>query len=473
MSADGYFYSTRGGDATRSNAVDWSLPADLSQQPAWIWKNTEDEQIRHSPLIDDLQNIYIASTFKVRKYSPVGQLLWTFQSPEQCNTSPALSKGKIYLRCAQARDFQRVYALSMDSGTVLLNSTVPFRYGQDSHSFLLSGDHLFLPAVVQHIAGGMGGSDTLVAMNASSGEMLWHYTVDEIMWNFSPSSPGDGTLLFGSVCGRVFRFSFDGQLLWEAGPKHGFRSGVCSTGGGSVGPNGLFYLAHGTPLAGVLGVIDPFANIIGEHFIAAFNITNGQEVWRVKLDRPYKANQYVAVGYLSEGGPLAAVAAIGETTGEPPKLLASGLADYMSSPEKRRELGASSLVNAVLALDAATGKQLWRWEEEAWDHLGAAGDEVEMLHMVDRDGRGEGGLCLPDNAGIPLINTKDGTVLASSSHAGNLTTIRDANRNGVIEPEEVSAFAPGIAFLNSPSAAPGTLVVAPCWGDVYVFRSPA
>ena len=32
---------------------------------------------------------------------------------------------------------------------------------------------------------------------------------------------------------------------------------------------------------------------------------------------------------------------------------------------------------------------------------------------------------------------------------------------------------PGIAFLNSPSMAPGLLVAAPCWGPVYTFKQTA
>ena len=69
-----------------------------------------------------------------------------------------------------------------------------------------------------------------------------------------------------------------------------------------------------------------------------------------------------------------------------------------------------------------------------------------------------------------LINTKDGTVIASSSHKGNMTVIRDANKNGIIEDDETTAFPTGVAFLNGPAAAPGMLVASPCWGPMYVFR---
>mmetsp|Transcript_53150 Transcript_53150/g.99644 ORF Transcript_53150/g.99644 Transcript_53150/m.99644 type:complete len:520 (+) Transcript_53150:93-1652(+) len=457
---EGHFYSTRGGDGTRSNTFDWSVPMDFSK-PAWVWKNKDDEQIRHSPLIDNEHNIYLSSTFKLRKYSKSGDLLWTFHSDEQCNTSPAIGKGRIFFRCAQNRPYQRVYGLSMDTGAILFNTTIPFKYGQDSQSVLLSGDHLIVPAVVK----AQDGSDTVVAMNASSGDKLWHYTTDEIMWNFSPSTPGDGTLLFSSTCGHVFRLSLEGNLLWEAGPGHPTASGQCSsTGGGTLGPNGMFYVAHAQPQTD-----KPLGFMSSDHFLAAFNITNGNEVWRVKLDQPYGANQYMAVGYLSEGGPIAAVAAIGQNALLSPPMSADDLATYQSSPEVRKEMGVPTYVNAVLALDAATGEQLWRWDEPAWDHYAAAGDEVEYGTMASRAVRGEGAICLPDNQGIPLINTKDGTVIVSSAHNGNLTTIRDVNQNGKIEPEEVSAFAPHIGFLNSPSVAPGMLIAAPCWGDVYVF----
>eukprot|EP00438_Fugacium_kawagutii_P000259 Skav212304 [mRNA] locus=scaffold732:710861:713874:- [translate_table: standard] len=107
--------------------------------------------------------------------------------------------------------------------------------------------------------------------------------------------------------------------------------------------------------------------------------------------------------------------------------------------------------------------------QQVWDHFAAAGDEEKFVERSLHPTK-EGVMCLPDAQGIPVINEIDGTVFFSSSHSGNLTAIRDANNDGIIDANEVTNFAPGSAFLNSPSMAPGILVAAPCWGPTYVFR---
>ena len=52
-----------------------------------------------------------------------------------------------------------------------------------------------------------------------------------------------------------------------------------------------------------------------------------------------------------------------------------------------------------------------------------------------------------------------GHVYSSSSHAGNLTVIRDENADGFIQAEETTSLEAGMAFLNSPSFAPKMIVV--------------
>ena len=91
----------------------------------------------------------------------------------------------------------------------------------------------------------------------------------------------------------------------------------------------------------------------------------------------------------------------------------------------RRAQGVRVSKNAVLALDATTGMQIWRWDEKDWDHIGAAGDEEHVAQRAAHLDRVDGITCLPDAGGIPLINTKDGTVYAASSHGGNLTLLKN------------------------------------------------
>ena len=245
---NGYFYTKRGGDATGSNAITWSIPQDFLK-PAWTWSNELDEQIRHSALIDDKKNIYIAGTTRLRKFSPDGKMLWLFEQDEAGNTSPTMGKGVIYFRVGYGKGHNRVYALSMETGEVLFKKTVAgFGYGPDSQSLLLAGGRLFLPALSGAPRSDTGGCDSLIALNASTGDELWSYTTDEVMWNFSPSTPDDGkSITFSSTCGAFTRISaIDGKLMVKSTAD--VSAGPCSTGGGSTGPNGLFFAAYSTLL---------------------------------------------------------------------------------------------------------------------------------------------------------------------------------------------------------------------------------
>jgi len=172
-------------------------------------------------------------------------------------------------------------------------------------------------------------------------------------------------------------------------------------------------------------------------------------------------NQYPAVGKIKMGSAetLAVLAAIGPLT-----------AKNDSTKPLRKE---QWLPNALVAMDAETGRLLWRYEEPRWNHLVAAGDEwmSERLQISKTNPKTDV-LCLPDPQGIPLISG-DGTVYMSSSHSGELTAIKDKDGNGIIDAVDISIFSTHTCFLNSPSIAEGMLVAAPCWGPMYVFKGNA
>ena len=488
IDSNGYYFSKRAGDAKGSNTVSWPIPQDLTR-PAWVWRNEMDEKICHSPLIDDKKNIYVAGTTRLRKFSPDGDMLWLFNQDEITWTSPTMGNGLIYFRVGHREGHNRVYALSMETGDVVFNTTIKgFDFGPDAMSLLLADGRLFLPALARSLE---GGSDSLIAINASTGVELWTFTTDHILWNFSPTTPDDGkSITFSSTCGLFFRLSADdGQLMVKSGDDGGVRDhATCLTGGGSVGPNGIYYAAHGSPTGGKWegktrddfwrrggretaypGLGGQFWQINADHFITAFNISTGEKIWSLKLDHPYEAGQSPAVGYLYEGGPLAVVAAIGQNGGMPQIMTDEEWARYSTDADYRRKLNVPNWKSSVIALDARTGSKIWRWDEKDWDHFGAAGDEEGFTRRINLDSI-EGPVCNPDVQGIPIINTHDGVVVASSSHNGNMTLIRDANRDGVIQEDETIVFPTGQGFLNSPATAPDMIVAAPCWGPMYVFR---
>jgi len=253
------------------------------------------------------------------------------------------------------------------------------------------------------------------------------------MWNFVPSTPGDGSLLFSTSCGNVFRISFEGELIWKV--QAGEVYSDCGPTGGVMGPNGIFYTMYG-----------------GKDQMAAYNATDGSLVWKKNL--PYRPDQFPAVGKLGHDGPLAVVAPLGDDpTGPKPEL------------EEKQRLAAlgGALRSMVIAMDAATGATLWVSEEEPYPHVTGAGE-------MDEHNATDGNICNPDAQGFPLISG-DGTVYTSSSHHGDLRALRDSNNDGIISPSEVSTFKTGVLFQSSPSIAPDMLVAAPCWGPMYVFKN--
>jgi outer membrane protein assembly factor BamB len=404
------------------------------------------------------------ATSRLRKFTPDGDLLWMKSYPEcKITTSPALYNGTIYLLChIRGEHSLLVKALSMDSGDEQWSKSVPGTVGLDAQSLLVNNGTLVFPMEID-AARIDAKTNSWHAMNASNGEYLWHYDVGEVIWNAAPATPGDGTLLFGTSCGGASRITFGGKLIWRVGAPMRDAHTACTTGGGALGPNGLFYTEYTKD---------------GSALVSAYQVSDGKLMWQ-KTFEEYGGIQYPAVGRLGPDGPLAVVVAIGENPGIPGWMLlpedkrgqASGalLKGYLNNRTFREQMHPPKFKNAVVAIDATTGNVLWRWEEDVWDYFAAAGDEDEDALKRDREKSPESSVCMPDAQGIPLI-TGDGTVYASSGHGGDLTAIRDIDGNGIIDANEVSKLATGKAFLNSPSIAPGLLVAAPCWGPMYVFK---
>lgn len=338
----------------------------------------------------------------------------------------------------------------------------------DASSILVYNDTIIVPTRdhIEHrpYPFGEDGNNQMTVLSLS-GDVLWNYTFDDVLWNFMPQTTGAGDILIGSMCGLAWRFTFDGKLMWKFGawPGHG-----CSCGGGTVGPNGIFYLEF---------------NHWEDHnqgpgVVVALRVSDGSVVWGKYFGR-FHGYQYPSVGRVGPKRELAVVAGLGQITGHPPYpyfwLVPDPVKDFVWwAYVNLRWFRAFFLwparpkPNMIVALRASDGEEIWRFEEEEWDHAGSKNDEADLLKRLDYQIDGEM-FCLPDPWGMPLISG-DGTVYGSSGHNGDLTAIRDDNLNGIIEPTEVKTFKTGVEFLNSPSLAPGMLVAAPCWGPMYVFK---
>jgi len=481
---EGYYWRRRGGGINGTASTPHTAPTNFSRGPAWAWPNELDEQVRHSPLIDDKSDIYVATAIRIRKFDPSGKLKWTWEVPfaeGKMSTSPALYHGTIYALSMAQPSAVHMHAVDMETGRGLWKTTVPGFMHPDANSLLVYNDTIFFPlrdhVEDQPMIYGDDGNNQVRAMNATDGRALWEYTLDDIVWNMIVSTPGDGTILLSSTCGRVYRLSWAGELIWQAG-REPMKGLWCGCAGGILGPNGLFY-AEFNDWPRFQGVL------------AAHRVSDGSVVWERTFPLlAYGGWQYPSVGRIAPSGRLAVVAALGGITNVVKYPGISWLEHdsvpfwikdfffrrlYLGSAWVRRQMGVPPLANAVAAFDAETGETIWWAEEAPWDHFAMAGDEERYVERTLRKWANptrEDDICLPDPQGIPLI-AGDGTVYVSSSHTGDLFAVRDDNGDGTIAETEVSIFQTGNGFLNSPSLAPGMLVAAPCWGPVYVFKDAA
>lgn len=438
--------------------VPWTAPEDFSKGPSWTWDNPLGEQVRHSPLIDSNKDVYITTGLRVRKFQgSSGAMQWMWESPageaqadSEIVSSPVLY-GDAILLLGRRPTSVIVYSLSQATGAMNWKQEHPVVQGPDgAASLAMNGTLVFAvrdrmsPLDKEEVA-----SRKLLAVDTSDGSYKWDFEFDTPVWNFAPASAGDGTLLFADSCGVAYKLDVQGRLLWKS---EGWEPGIhCSAGGGALGPDGdVFYTSWSYQSQ----------HKLGNHF-AAVRVSDGVVLWTKTILFGDGAAQYPAVGRLGKDGPVAVVAAVGDQPGfDLPKLRKP----WTHAPRNRK------LVNAVVALDAKTGNELWFSEEAVWPHEYAAGDD--LMHAMERLATHPNlsPICLPDSQGIPVI-TGDGTVYASSSHHGHLRAIRTKVEDFTVTATEVSSFHPGAAFLNSPSVAPGMLVAAPCWGPTFVFNA--
>merc|ERR1712100_122933 len=108
----------------------------------------------------------------------------------------------------------------MTNGTVNWKKTEPLQQNSDPGSvFVYNNTMIFaLGNDDVHVEQpNTRGNNIVYAVKASDGSYLWEVVADDVFYNFAPATPGDGTFLFSSSCGSVFRVSFDGQLVWRKG----------------------------------------------------------------------------------------------------------------------------------------------------------------------------------------------------------------------------------------------------------------
>lgn len=456
-SNDGHYWPHNRGVVGSYAVSPFIAPFDLNYSLAWRWppeKQKYDGMISCGPLIDGDKNIYIAREDGVRKFDPLGNILWIYEPEGVAVNCPSLLGNTLY--GSSTRGF--FFALDLATGKELWNKRYAPSAGGDTayteaHEGVVVGSANVFELVVPPDAG-----DTKVlAMNASDGALLWDFTPDSIVWNFIALFPDDGTVIFQDKTGVLYRLSLtDGSLIWKSGMSH---DPILWTDGGPIlGSNNIVYSVW---VSGRMGTHNPVA----PGRLNAYRLTDGALLWYQVL--PYPPNSWPAVGRLKPEADLSVVIPIGQQAGYPfsfylpswfPSRLKAWLHELslMLGDRMQKILWNPTLQHQVWAFDAATGTRQWSFTLPPYRRAACGGDEEGLMH---RSSKGVRLLGLPNPFSNPTIGV-DGTVYVGNMN-NKFYSLRDLNGDGVVEGlSEVKYIDMESSFQNPGCGlAPGMLAV--------------
>lgn len=421
----------KSGGGRRTGASSYNGP-NLSKAPTWTWVPPKGDLLRATPVVDEQQNVYMV-TLKgyVHKFSPNGQVLWSSRPCESIPSVPVLQGEALFAGCSDGL----VFAVSLVDGAERWKVRHMDLAGIDTWSMTAWPGVVMSVGVAHSRYTVAGGNSNLIAMNESSGELLWKFETDDNVYNVVPAVVDD-TLVFSDERGTCYRIRTDGQLLWKTAP---WRAGW-STGGSAVSPDGIVFVTSNLMPPGVElpesmrhWYNPPMGMVLTKQqtgLVSAYRL-DGTQIWNRTLELP--ANTGPAV---SAAGVL--VVPAGSDPAAP---------DYAGD----KWLGGSKPM-AVQAFDAASGAELWKLQLPDW-HGAMAGETQENL-------------CQPDSFSTPAIGA-DGTAYMGAED-GNIYAINDADADGAINRTELLSFDTGFGFQSSAALGPNFLAIASC-GGLYVW----
>lgn len=431
-----YFWPSGRGPIGNYGVSPYAAKRDISS-PTWSW---QDERGRWANIpigttIDHEKNIYVTLADGMKKFSPDGDVIWTYKRSIPTEThqkAASLFDGAAYCITTAGR----AYALDMETGKEIWSTNASAR-GDGNYGQVSAHDGVVI-ASSDAIQTAKGESDSKVfGFNATDGSILWTYSPEVTVWNFAASFPGDGTFVFQDLEGRAHRnWVNNGSLIW----KHGGLPGSWTDGQATVGPNGAVYAVA---VYGMIPTVEQQTNHTGPTGVMqAFKLSDGTALWTTNITRP--PNDVPVVGKLAGRAGYSVVIPTGQQCAQGEQIF-------------------------VHAYDAETGEHQWSFDGEKQVGMAVAGD---IEGIKDRNSSGIQMMTMPNPWGQAAIDANG--VVFIGGETGHFYSLRDANGDGKVDgadSEEVSRFETKAAWVGSsgPAIAPGLMAVGD-QGTLHVYR---
>jgi len=428
---DKYFWPSGRGRVGSYSVSPFVAPSNSKESLAWTWHDPVGRyrNVPNGANIDGQKNIYLTSLDGIRKFSPDGNLLWTFHGEKEMPDQASLYNGAVYVSATQGT----IYAISMETGQALWETKLKSTDGNNgwvsvSEDTVITGSDNS-EMYHGHWRAGKNADQLVTGLNATDGTVKWRYTPTSPVWNFAASFAGDGTFIFQDYEGRAYRNRVsDGTNLWQ----NGGAEGSWTDGGALMGSNNIVYS---------VGMIEHSeGNSPG--YVYAFALEDGKQLWKTRVPRP--PNNVPGLGRLAGKTGLSLVQPIGQQC-------------QMGQPTD------------VYALDAETGEVQWVFNGPTQKNDLQAGDSNPIARH-QREMAGVRQITLPNPWSAPTIDGAGKVFIGSEE--GPFYALVDTNGDGHVEgPDEVSSFDTFACFSGSSSAAhaPGMMVAASI-DAMYVFK---
>mmetsp|Transcript_9682 Transcript_9682/g.30809 ORF Transcript_9682/g.30809 Transcript_9682/m.30809 type:complete len:561 (-) Transcript_9682:84-1766(-) len=480
------------------------FPCNLSASLKWSWHypgNKYKTMIMGSPAIDGERNLYLTIMGGIKKFSPDGKILWSWDKAEPwfyLMNTPALMDGLIYTCSTDAK----VHALDMDTGRMVWTTQLKTQTGiEGDNGFVVARDGWVILDGDRSEATA-NKPNKIFCLNGTTGDLLWEFMPDIGVWNFLPMFPqsggmSDGTIVFQSISGSAYRVNVTtGEQLWRAGQRP-FEA-TFTDGGAALGPNNVLYtvsslgwqVAHRSDRGG----------------LHAFRVADGQLLWE-NTSLHAGVFTWPVVAQLEDGAKLSVVTGVGSLASYPLQEIVLKMSDRIQSfaaaglvlraliTVARTGLKGLLRVRSVCVLawwsavaafvaflltmyqfvfayavlsfsypysihayDAQTGEPQWQVQLPTWHWVSAAGDEAG--YQTRRRETPWRTFALPCASSYPTVDARG--VIYFTHMDGSIYSIKDWNGDGTIDSDtELCRFHAGASgFTAGPSIAPGMLAVS-------------